>query len=118
MVSEEKPKNVLVVDDEPIIRQAMKMILRFDGHKTELASSAEDAFAALDLQSFDIIFLDFQMPGVTGDAVAHCIKTKDPKKPVVFITGHLPRPHSPDVDMVIDKPFSIQDIRSAITRLT
>ena len=118
VVSADQPRNVLVVDDESIIRQAMKMILRFDGHNTEVAASAEDALAAMQRKAFDIVFLDFHMPGTTGDAVAHTIKTNDPKQPVVFVTGYLPKPRSADVDLVIDKPFSIGDIRGAISRFT
>lgn len=111
-------KNVLVVDDEPIICQALKMILRFDGHTAETASSVKEAMSAIDSHSYDIVFLDYQMPEATGDKVARVMKTKHPGSPIIFVTGHIPRPNSPDVDLVIQKPFSVEDIRSAITQLT
>src|SRR6267378_24072 len=109
-------KCVLVVDDEPIICQTLKMILRFDGHSAETASNGAEAVAAVESKEYDIVFLDYHMPGMTGEKVARLIKTKAPSSPIVFVTGHLPRPNSADVDFVIEKPFSIGDIRAAMTR--
>jgi CheY-like chemotaxis protein len=109
-------KNVLVVDDEPIIRQTLKMILRFDGHRAEAAANGEEAIAAMASQKFDIVFLDYLMPGATGDKVAKVMKSKAPEQPIVFVTGHLPRPNSPDVERIIQKPFSVEDIRDAMTQ--
>src|SRR3954471_10154024 len=110
------PKTVLVVDDEPIICQTLKMILRFDGHEAEAVLTGADAIAAVAARSFDIIFLDYQMPGMTGDKVARQIKSQTPGKPIIFITGCLLRPSSPDIDLVIEKPFSITAIRQAMAR--
>jgi len=109
-------KHVLVVDDEPIICQTLKMILRFDGHQAESVMNGADALAAIENRQFDIVFLDYQMPGMTGAQVAHEIKTRTPERPVVFITGCLPKPSCPDVDLLIEKPFSITAIRDAMTR--
>src|SRR3954471_13866404 len=109
-------KTVLVVDDEPIICQTLKMILRFDGHQAEAVLTGPDALAAIAAKSFDIVFLDYQMPGMTGDKVAREIKSQTPGQPIVFITGCLPRPSSPDIDLVIEKPFSITAIRQAMAR--
>src|SRR5437667_3176412 len=103
-------KTVLVVDDEPIICQTLKLILRFDGHRAESVSDGPGALAAVESKSYDIVFLDYQMPGMTGDKVARAIKTKAPASPIIFVTGHLPRPKSADVDLVIEKPFSVEDI--------
>src|SRR6266850_2017291 len=108
-------KNVLVVDDEPIIRQTLKMILRFDGHHAEAAANVDEAMAAMESRKFDIVFLDYLMPGATGDKVARVMKTKAPEQPIIFVTGYLPRPHSPDVERIIQKPFSVEDIRDAMT---
>src|ERR1043165_6853233 len=109
-------KSVLVVDDEPIICQTLKMILRFDGHLAEVVMSGSDALAAAASRNFDIVFLDYQMPGMTGDKIAHEMKAQKPARPVIFITGCLPRPSCPDVDLLIEKPFSISAIRDAMNR--
>jgi CheY-like chemotaxis protein len=108
-------KNVLVVDDEPIIRQTLKMILRFDGHHAEAAANFDQALAAMDSQKFDLVFLDYLMPGGTGDKVARAMKSKAPNQPIVLVTGYVPRPHLPDVERIIQKPFSVEDIRDALT---
>ncbi len=109
-------KRVLIVDDEPIICQALKMILRYDGHRAETVSGGAEAVAAVETNSYDLVFLDYQMPGMTGDKVASVIKSKAPKSPIIFVTGHLPRPKSPDVDLVIEKPFTVENIRAAMAR--
>ena len=109
-------KNVLVVDDEPIICQTLKMILRFDGHQAEAVTSGAEALAAIASRNFDIVFLDYQMPGMTGDKIAHEMKSQSPNRPIIFITGCLPRPTCPDIDLLIEKPFSITAIREAMTR--
>jgi len=109
-------KRVLIVDDEPIICQTLKMILRYDGHRAETVCGGAEAVAAVEAGTYDMVFLDYQMPGMTGDKVARVIKTKAPKSPIVFVTGHLPRPKSPDVELVIEKPFTVENIRAAMTR--
>ena len=115
-MTEVAPKSVLVVDDEPIICQTLKMILRFDGHRAEAVMTGQAALDAVASNSFDIVFLDYQMPGMTGDKVARAIRSQSPQKPIIFITGCVPKPSSPDIDLVIEKPFSVTAIRDAMTR--
>jgi len=88
---------------------------QIDGHHAEAAANVDEAMAAMESRKFDIVFLDYLMPGATGDKVARVMKTKAPEQPIIFVTGYLPRPHSPDVERIIQKPFSVEDIRDAMT---
>ena len=83
------PSNILVVDDEPISRRAIIYALE----KAHLQSvSADDPNAALKLleeKNFDLVFLDVDMPGMTGHEL--CAKLRNlphyKKTPVVFVTA-------------------------------
>ena len=60
-------RRILVVDDEPFVCDAVKMMLNFDGHTVETAHSAQDALAMFDQGKFDLVITDFAMPKMKGD---------------------------------------------------
>ncbi len=113
------PRRILVVDDEPFVCDAVKMMLAFDGHQVETAATGRDALKLYEKGKFDLIFTDWKMPGMKGDELATTIKGKDPQQPIALITAHteiLPDP-MPGIDMIIGKPFLLEDLRRAIARL-
>ena len=117
------PKRVLVVDDEPFVCDAVKMMLEFDGHKIETANSAAAALALFDQEKFDVVITDFSMPGMKGNELAAQIRARNPKQPVVMITAYaelLAANKTPldAVDCVISKPFLLEDLRTALTKAT
>ena len=71
-------RRILVVDDEPLVCDAVKMMLAFDGHVVETASNGKDALALLDKSKFDIVITDFKMPTMRGDELAAAIKARNP----------------------------------------
>lgn len=117
------PRRILVVDDEPFVCDAVKMMLRFDGHDVETASSGADALALFDKSKFDLVITDYQMPVMKGDELAAAIKSRLPEQPVVMITAHAEQLQSErnpltGVDLVISKPFLLENLREAIARTT
>ncbi|MCU0783009.1 MAG: response regulator [Verrucomicrobia bacterium] len=117
------PKRILVVDDEPFVCDAVKMMLEFDGHKIETAGSGLDALAVLEKASFDLVITDFSMPGMKGNELAAQIRSRNPKQPVVMITAYaemLAANNTPldAVDCLISKPFLLEDLRAAIAKAT
>ena len=116
-------RRILVVDDEPFVCDAVKMMLAFDGHSVETASSAKDALILFDKAKFDIVITDFAMPAMKGDELAMAIKARDPHQPVVMITAYAEMLQStrnsiPGVDFIISKPFLLENLREAIARVT
>jgi len=116
-------RRILVVDDEPLVCDAVKMMLDFDGHVVETAGSAKDALAALERSKFDLVITDFEMPVMKGDELAAAIKARDPKQPVVMITAYsemLQASGNPltGVDLIIGKPFLLENLREAIAKVT
>ncbi len=57
---------ILVIDDEPAIRDSMRMILEYDGHEVALAASGQEGLALAERDPPDLVFLDIKMPGMDG----------------------------------------------------
>jgi CheY-like chemotaxis protein len=117
------PRRILVVDDEPFVCDAVKMMLAFDGHSVETANSAAEALALFEKEEFDLVITDFAMPTMKGDALAAEIKARKPKMPVVMITAYAEMLQSnsqnlPGVDCLISKPFLLENLRAAIAKVT
>ena len=117
------PKRILVVDDEPFVCDAVKMMLEFDGHKVQTASSAKAALESFSPEKFDLVITDYAMPLMKGDELAQRIRERAPGPPVVLITAYaemLQASQSPlaGVDSVVSKPFLLEDLRAAISKAT
>jgi len=57
------PKKILVVDDEPDIRQSVKMILEINGYEVETATNGDECLQKIQQEKPDLILLDIMMPG-------------------------------------------------------
>jgi len=116
-------RRILVVDDEPFVCDAVKMMLAFDGHVVETAGSAKEALETLDQARFDVVITDFAMPDMKGDELAAKIKARDPRQPIILITAYaemLKFSGNPlaGIDFVISKPFLLENLREAISKVT
>ena len=113
---------ILVVEDEPAVGKAIKMMLEYDGHKVQTANSGKEALALLEQNSFDLVTTDFFMPEMKGDELAAAIKQRLPKQPVLMISGNAVMSKSSGnplagVDLVINKPFLLDDLRKAMAKI-
>jgi CheY-like chemotaxis protein len=116
-------QRILVVDDEPFVCDAVKMMLTFDGHVVETATNGKDGLAMFEKGKYDLVITDFSMPNMKGDELAAAIKAKSPKQPVVMITAYAEMLESSGtpltgVDFVISKPFLLDNLREAINKVT
>jgi len=117
------PKRILVVDDEPFVCDALKMMLMFDGHTVETAGSGQQALELFAEGKFDVVITDYAMPGMKGDELAATVKARAPGQPVVLITAYAEMLKAsntplPGVDHVISKPFLLENLRDAIVKTT
>src|SRR5438309_11782070 len=115
-------RRILVVDDEPFVCDAVKMMLTFDGHVVETASNGKEALAMFEVGKFDLVITDFAMPNRKGDELAAAIKARAPKQPVVMITAYAEMLQSSGnplkgVDFIISKPFLLENLRQAIAKV-
>ncbi|HXA45379.1 MAG TPA: response regulator [Candidatus Angelobacter sp.] len=113
---------ILVVDDEPAVCETIKMLLEHDGHKIQTASNGREALALLEHGRFDLVTTDLSMSEMRGDALAVAIKERLPKLPVMLISGNgaIAKDSGntfPGVDLIINKPFLLEDLRTAIAKV-
>jgi PAS domain S-box-containing protein len=114
--------NVLVVDDDQRVREALVGMLNMAGHHTAQAGSGHEALAKLERGPFDLVFTDLSMPEMDGWAVASEVRRRWPGVKVVLITGYAVPPDLADdnrelVSEVIFKPIRFDDLSSTMNQV-
>jgi DNA-binding NtrC family response regulator len=79
---------ILIVDDEPIMRESLAGWLERDGHGIETAASGEEALERFKNAHYDILLVDIKMEGISGLEVLKHVKDSDPHVAVVMITAY------------------------------
>ncbi len=114
--------NILVVDDDYVIRNLLTQVLRLDKHTVREASDGVEALKSIDPNALpDLIFMDHQMPKLSGIECAKSIKTLYPFLKIVLISGsfgidddgYLAANKHLFSDIIL-KPFQIKDVISAV----
>src|SRR3954468_21084999 len=85
-----RQQRILVVDDEPGIRQSLSGVLEDEGYAVESVDSGEACLAALPGATFELVLLDIWLPGMVGiEALARIQEMPFVERPlVVMISGH------------------------------
>jgi two-component system nitrogen regulation response regulator NtrX len=85
-----RPRRILVVDDEPDIRQSLSGVLEDEGYAVAAVESGEACLAALPEGEFELVFLDIWLPGMDGmEVLARIQEIPLPERPVVVVvSGH------------------------------
>ena len=111
---------VLVVDDEPQVRDFVRTLLTQNGYEVVAASGADEALAAFAAAParFRLVLSDVQMPGRTGPELAVALRAIDPAIPVLLMSGFagdrtLGVALPPDV-RVLAKPFKMDQLLAAV----
>jgi two-component system, OmpR family, response regulator ArlR len=116
-------RQILVVDDEPLVCEAVKMMLNFDGHEVDICHTGKDALELLEQRAYDLVITDYKMPGMKGDELAQRVKSQWPQMPVVMITAYVELlenskgAYNCGVDHVLSKPFLLESLREAILKV-
>jgi CheY-like chemotaxis protein len=105
---------ILVVDDDNSLRILISKMLSRLGYEVASADGGENGLSIFLKNEFDMVFSDYEMPGMDGVAFACSIKKSSPRTPVIIMTGAgreavLSR-KSTAVDEVISKPFTMAEI--------
>ncbi len=104
---------VTIIDDEPDVRLAIKLLLESVGHRVQTFESAQDYWAQYDPEQKGCLILDVRMPGMSGLELQEQLKLLDYHPPIIMISGHGEIPmavkaiKSGAIDF-LQKPFSDQ----------
>ncbi|NBI30304.1 response regulator transcription factor [Chengkuizengella marina] len=116
--------NILMVDDEPIVRNAMANMIQSmeDDYDVKTAEDGEDAMIKLNDISFDIVITDIRMPGVDGLKLAKYIYENYPKTYIVMLTGHADFEYARTalqykVVEYLLKPISMESVKEIINKI-
>ena len=114
-------RSILVVDDDPAVRQVLMRLLQKDQHTVAVATSAEQALQMLQATSYDIIISDLGMPGMNGWQLLAAARELYPDIRTMLLTGwgfQLENDHpAHTVDVIMSKPFELQELRTTIGNL-
>ena len=83
-----KQSTILVIDDEPLLRQTLGVILQRGGYQVTLAADGEEALQNLQVGGFDLAFLDLKLPDISGLELLPKLHKVDPDLPVLILTAH------------------------------
>jgi two-component system, OmpR family, response regulator len=113
MTENDRIPQVLVVDDEPNIRELVQVALKFHGCSVSTAASGREAIRQAEADKPDLIVLDVMLPDMDGFEVCRRLRTAGNEVPVIFLTA---RDTSSDTvtglaiggDDYVTKPFSVE----------
>ena len=114
--------HVLVVDDEPAVRESLERSLRFEGHEVTLASDGEQALATLAGTRPDVVVLDVLMPRLDGLQTCRHLRARGDQVPILMLTardGVADRVLGLDAgaDDYLVKPFALEELLARLRAL-
>ena len=121
--------SILIVEDDPISRELMSLLLERAGQNTSNAANGQDALDLLESgQTFDLILMDIDMPVLDGIMTTREIRLKEqsegvPQTPIVAVTAFntlsdQSKFKKAGMDYFLSKPVSFQDLRSILIEVT
>jgi CheY-like chemotaxis protein len=110
---------ILVVDDDILNQRMMQVLLTREGHRVDVVSSGLEAFEAVKLQKYDIVFMDLQMPVLDGIEASRRIREWENGGQHTFIVAltasYLPEKgeilFEAGIDNYVSKPFEMEHIQ-------
>ncbi|HEU4876053.1 MAG TPA: sigma-54 dependent transcriptional regulator, partial [Pyrinomonadaceae bacterium] len=112
---------ILVIDDEPSIRDALQLVLSDLGHHVDLAKSGGEAKELLKGSPYDLVFTDLRLPDASGIDLLALIKSDTPNTEVIVMTAHGSLEITIEAIKLgafyyIEKPFTPQQVTALVER--
>ena len=119
--SQLEPAEMLVVDDEPAVREMLFDLMNELGWRTELAADAEQALAGFRKDRFPLALIDQTLPGMSGLELASRLREEDAQIVLVLVTGWgnediIARAPASGFDFTAEKPLTVDKIRGIIAK--
>jgi DNA-binding NtrC family response regulator len=113
------PLRVLLVEDDPLVRDLYTNMLRRLGHEVTAAADAEEGLAIFcrEEHAFGWVMVDMMLPGMPGNALLAAMRRRQPALPAVVVSGRAAaelEPTHAGRTVFLAKPFQLTDLRRAI----
>ena len=117
-----EPERILIVDDEPAVREALRRSLAFEGYGTQDAVDGLDALGRMESYAPDLVVLDVQMPRMDGLTAARRIRAAGSTVPILMLTardtvGARVESGDPVADDYLVKPFELDELFARVRAL-
>jgi DNA-binding NtrC family response regulator len=115
-----KPR-ILVVDDEPIIADNLRLTLEREGYEVETAASTVSAMVQIEDREFSLAIVDLMLPDGDGLHLLRLLKGKDPSLEVIIMTGHSSISKAVEATKqgafnFVSKPFDAEEMLTLVVR--
>jgi CheY-like chemotaxis protein len=110
-------RTILIVDDQPEAREAIRLLLGGHGYAVETVGTGSEALERAERKPYDLVITDNTMPEMSGEELAQAVKKKHPGLPVLMFSGYPPDHPMPSVDLVLRKPHDIPVLRETVQNL-
>jgi len=112
-------KRILIVDDEPSMRDVLGILLKREGYKVDACDGGVSALRALQRVVYDMVITDLRMPEVTGIEVLRAAKSTSPDTAVLMITAHGAADTAVEAMKLgaldyLTKPFEVDEVRRIV----
>ena len=110
---------VLIVDDDPQLRQSFEKLLIEEGHTVQTAANGETGLAMVRESAPDLVVMDVRLPGMNGLEASRAMRKAEPKLPIIIMTAYgttetaIEATKEGAFDYVL-KPFNIPDILAIV----
>ena len=118
------PRTILLVEDDPVVRHVVRLLLELEGDLVLEAKDGEEALTLLGSYDgvLDLLLTDVMMPGLSGAEVCEKVRTERPGLPVLFISGFypeavFPNQRLPEDSSFLAKPFMPEELIEAVDAL-
>ena len=119
MMDKDSRPSVLVIDDDPDMRQVLRDFLQRSGYRVVEAANGQEGIAAAESEPIDAVILDKEMPGMSGLDVVSFFRRHSPRLPIIFITAFGGRDDEDESRRrgawrYIEKPFRVAAVVEAV----
>jgi len=119
MVGRDNPPSVLVIDDDPDMRQVLSDFLQRSGYRVVEAANGQEGIFAAECEPIDAVILDKEMPGMNGLDVLSFFRHRCPRLPIIFITAFGGRDDEDESRrrgawLYLEKPFRVAMVVEAV----
>lgn len=114
--------NLLLVEDDELIRDSLELFFANEGCRLEVSASAEEGLQMVRVRDFDVVITDFRLPGMSGLDFLHLLQELQPAAQKILLTAYmneevLAEAFRLGVHEFVEKPIATEDIEEALARI-